>query len=685
MRIQFSPLFLAIACFLTLCAKTSDAQTNIQLFGAVDGGQSLSSSSYSTPYAFNSTTLNLTCSTSPFVATLSGPLMNSSGTAPQLNSLNALQAGGNLLVDNNIFVSVTPQGGAAGTPVNVCPATDYQNSGEGQYTNNCFNSTYQGSAQSFYGQDPDTYELGTNGPTLDYAGGVPPIDISPQLLTTGQPQNVTIALTDEGGDAIGSTIFLTTNCMQGPVTGPAQVSGNPITAGSTPQGLTQTFSFNTATGQQVGLVYDLGKANAADTLTENTSGASPVGGDFPVDPTSFQSAFVPQTSFATSQCLIHTGEALPNGNPACKLYTLECNLDGNPLAGANCPVSTLANEVIEDIFDGPPFTLPNIYTGAGQALHEGIGLLMASEDWSVSNGGNCTFDPSLAELPCPQNLLDSFTGPGGFGGSGQTAHPNSTFISVFGVPEDLTSVFVAGELPDHWVNTRTPNVYFATVAPNFTKGAYVQSGKNLVPLPGAASYIPAPIQSITYGISSAGNVPLPINEPIAGDTVLASGADCSGGYFTSPTEPNFVPAVQKLPSMPDGQYLLHYYSQDCAGTQELQFTQAPNTGSWSTNFYTYPIDIDTTPPVVNGLALTTAAPYKVGSTVYATYSCTDAASGSGVVLCGVNIYAPQTTYNTGTLKTKVYTGSTGSQSFTVVAIDGAGNIVSQKITYTVTH
>jgi hypothetical protein len=108
-------------------------------------------------------------------------------------------------------------------------------------------------------------------------------------------------------------------------------------------------------------------------------------------------------------------------------------------------------------------------------------------------------------------------------------------------------------------------------------------------------------------------------------------------------------------------------------------------GTWSTNFYTFPINIDTTPPVVTGLTLTTSAPYKVGSAVYATYTCTDALSGAGLVLCGTNTYGPQTKYNTGTLKTKVYTGSVGPQTFTVVAIDGAGNTFSKSINYTVTH
>lgn len=93
-----------------------------------------------------------------------------------------------------------------------------------------------------------------------------------------------------------------------------------------------------------------------------------------------------------------------------------------------------------------------------------------------------------------------------------------------------------------------------------------------------------------------------------------------------------------------------------------------------------------------GLALTpAAASYKAGSVVNAAYSCTDANSssppntGSGVVLCGTSIYAPQTTYNTGTLKTRVNTSSPGAKTFTVYAIDGAGNYSSATVGYTVTR
>jgi hypothetical protein len=432
-----------------------------------------------------------------------------------------------------------------------------------------------------------------------------------------------------------------------------------------------------------------------------------------VDPTTFQTGYAENTSFATSNCLIHSGEALANGNPACKLYTLECLTGtGSTASGAQCPVSVVDNEVVQDIFDGPNFPLQNIYTLNG-VFNEGIGLLMASDTWGndavpptlPTLGGPCEFDQAsgLQSLPCPQNLLISFSGPGGFGGTGLTSNPNSTFISVYGVPEDQTTVFVPGEWPDNWVSSNKPQVYFAAQAPNFSKGAWTLNGSKLVALPNASEYVPAPIQGITYGLSAAGSpTPVPANEPIAGDTTLTAVSPCPYPLPTKTSEPNFTPAPVTLgPGLADGQYLLHYYAEDCAGTQELQFSFSSGPIGWSTNFYTYPINIDTTKPTVSfttpspapkgTTVLTQGGVYTQGQSVTAYYTCTDppaagqtAGTSYGLVLCGLNLYAPQTTYST-TLSTKISTSFVGkNQTFSVYAIDGAGNISSPgTITYTV--
>ena len=273
----------------------------------------------------------------------------------------------------------------------------------------------------------------------------------------------------------------------------------------------------------------------------------------------------------------------------------------------------------------------------------------------------------------PQNLLLSFTGPGTYSGTGETTRPNSTFISLAGVPEDHTSVLYFPGLLG-WVNTDKVPVQFSSQPPDLR-------GVNL---PGASAFIPSPIQSITYGVSPAsGPQPEPANEPINDDITLTNGT-CPVPTAANPgptTEPTFVPAVQTLNFTADGQYLLHYFAQDCAGTQELHFQQVA--GSWQTNFYTVPINVDTTPPVVSSLTLNgalTSGHYKVGEKVSVSYSCSDATS--GVVLCGVNFYLPGT-LNTGTITTPLSTTSAGTKTVTVFGVDAAGNFSSQSINYTV--
>jgi hypothetical protein len=191
---------------------------------------------------------------------------------------------------------------------------------------------------------------------------------------------------------------------------------------------------------------------------------------------------------------------------------------------------------------------------------------------------------------------------------------------------------------------------------------------------------------------------MPANEPIIGDLTLTPASPCPTTLPTSPTEPNFVPGPVQITFPADGQYLLHYYAQDCAGTQELQFVLNPANvlnpaPYWTTNFYTFPINIDTTAPKVVALTLPTppaGGSYKLNSVVNASYECTDATTGSGLVLCGTYVYAPQSTYDTGSvhmLTSRINTSSVGTgKTYTVYAVDGAGNYSSTKsITYSVSR
>ena len=699
MRFRIFPLILMSASCLTVFATALDAQTTVQLsnsvdvvavptavqlFNAVDVQTSPSANTYSTPVTFNSTTLNLTC-TAPITASLSGPVLNT--------ETGALTPGGNLLVDNNILVTVTPAStGTPQGPVNVCPNIDSA-SGEGIYNQNCFTTAYQGpaAAGSLNGDDPDTYIANGTETEVEF-GGVPPIDIS-SYLSAGS-QSVNIALVDEGGWFTNSSVYLTTSCTQGGVTGPALVMGNPISSTPTPQQLTQTFNVDSGSNQKIAFVYDLSEANTANSLTVSGT-PSPQVADLPLNPATFQSNLAFNTSFATSECLIHTGElGGPLGQqatlPACKLFTLECTTPANPVpSGAQCPISTVANEVVQDIFDGPNFSLEDIHTRDGRIFHEGIGFLMASEGWGSESGvppgtwnwnggagGPCTFDPAAdLNLPCPQNMLSSFTGPGLFSRSGETTHPNSTFISIAKVPEDRTEVRIDGEWPGHWINRQTVHVRFRSQPPDLRHTG----------LPGAENFIPSPIQSITYGVSPADSVPVPANEPIPGDTTLLNSA-CpipTAADPGPPFAPDFTPAEQTLTFAADGRYLLHFYACDCAGTQEFKFAQV--SGSWTTDFYTREINVDTVPPAITGLVLTPSpsahGTYTVGEQVKASYSCSDATS--GVVLCGDKFYAPGSTFNTGTLTTTVDTRWPGTKTFTVWAADAAGNRSSASVTYKV--
>ena len=642
-------MLILAGCFAVVVHPLA-AQNSIKLFGPVAVSLSLPQAGYgSSQVIFNSNTLNLACPAKPVAVLSSTP----DGT-------------GNLLVDNNIDVTVTTagEGDSIVGPIDVCAG------GNPYPIQNCFNYTYEGEAWSILGQDPDNY-VGT--------GGVPPIDIS-SYLTEGN-QSVEIDLVDEGVIFTGSTVYLDTNCKSKGVTGPAVVV-NPVPPGTTTQPTTENFGFNPTPGQTIDFFYTL------PTGVDVPSGLLEQVSDSGIDPTTFEPTWVsgtPGTSFATSNCLVHAGE-LVNGLPACKLYTLLCTTSTNSTpSGANCAYGA-TDSIFGESFDPPAsykISLPDISTHQpgspgtpGPTFHEGMGLLMATDTWT---GGTCQFaEPSLSGQLCPQNLLYSFQGPGSVNNNGRSTQPNSTFISVYGVPEDLTTI--GGLRPGNWTNSTSPNVTFTSVPPDLADANS--------PPPNAASFVPAPIQTISYGVTPpSGTVPLPINEPIAADTVLTNPAGCP-----NPATPNtpaavpFTPPAQPLSlTNGDGTYLLHYYAQDCAGTQELKFTFAPSvqypSGTWSTSFYTVPVKLDTVNPVASSITLSPpTGPYTRGQTVTASYSCTD--DNSGVVTCGTHKVGATT--STGTLTGPLDTSSLGNKTFTVTAVDAAGNTSApQSVNYTV--
>jgi uncharacterized repeat protein (TIGR01451 family) len=622
---------------MAVTAPALSGQTNaIQLFGPANVRTSTQGTGYgNTAKSFNTKMLNLSCP-SPVHATIS--------SSPDGN--------GNVLIDNYISLSV------ASAASDICRNGTEENGGQ----KNCFTSNYADQAKtgSLNGQDPDTFVT---------TGGVPPIDISSHF-TPGTIQ-AEIGTVDTGGFLTSSSLYLVTNCTNLGITGPGQITGNPI-PGSNPtdQLLSQGYPYNTSTNQQVEFDYDLSNAQASGKLSI-TDGATPSTADIQLDPTKFSSTYLHGTSFATANCLVHTGE-LFNGLPACTVITLTCQIGTNPdQKGVLCPKSQERNEIFQEGFDGPSFTLPDVAGTDGHTFHQGVGLLEAKDGWG---GGSCIFDPlsSLGNSLCPYNVLTNFSGPGFYtsGGSGQDA--NSAFITVAPVPEDLTTVSVTGQRPGYWINSHDATANFVSTPPAIGS---------------PNSFVAAPIQSLTYGISSNTNVPKP-GLPVAGDISIPNSVACP--VPTNPTSPKataFSPQADiSIPA--DGQYLLHYFAQDCAGTEELKFTQTA--GSWSTSFYTFPINVDTVAPVVLSGPTLSPAPstnggvpnsYLVGQKVSATYRCTD--DRSGIVKCGTSSYAPGTKLDTGNITSPIDTSKTGPATFTVKAVDAAGNEATTSVSYRV--
>jgi len=629
------------AVSIAASAAAVSGQTNaIQLFSPANVRVSTQGTGYGAQAkTFNSTIINLKCATSPVHAVLS--------SSPDGN--------GNVLVDN--FVSLGVNGA---TPVDICKYGTTELGGQQQ---NCFNTTYstQASEGKLTGQDPDG---------LASSGGVPPIDISSELWPgTIQAQITTV---DTGGYLTSSTLYLVTNCTNEGISGPGNITGNPIPSSNpTGQQLTQNYAFNSSNSLQVQFSYDLSQAENAGTLSI-PDGSTPSTSNTPIDPTTFTTHYLHGTSFATANCLLHDGQLI-SGSPACNLYTLTCQVGTNPTQkGALCPASQQRNEFFQEVFDGPNFTLPDIGGTNGLTFHQGVGFLEAVDGWG---GGTCVFDPSssINNQLCPQNVLTSFTGPGTFQARGPGQSPNSGFITVAPVPEDLTAVTVSPKpQPGNWINKQTAVLSFVSTPPA------VASNNN---------FVAAPIQNLTYGISGTSNVPQP-GSPIPGDITVPNTACPTPGSSNPPPATVFTPTPQTISVSADGTYLLHYFAQDCAGTEELQFTQTA--GSWSTSFYTFPINVDTVAPVVASGPTLSPAPstnggvpnsYLIGQQITANYLCTD--ERSGIVQCGTFTYAPGSTLNTGNLSSSFTASTAGPQTFTVPAVDAAGNQTSASVNYTV--
>jgi hypothetical protein len=679
MKLCRLPKLVTFGGCLAACLPAAVAQNSILLLNNSVVEPAPYTTSITDPYIFQSTIQELSCPTTGIYANLS--------------SVPSTQSTGNqgLIALDTIIVTVTPPQGVSNAPVNVCPL-EYTPPGQA-----CFNPATVGmhgevtQANPDIGQDLDLAIPGF-GQTFYQYYGVPAISIASQLQPG--PQSVEFQLENilppAQSDMGNSTLYLNTNCTSLGVSGPATIINNPP-PGNPTNPVTETFVFNSATDQGVNFQYTV-PPNIGDLtgLTEHVT-------DYPVDPASFDTTYTYGTSFSTSSCYLHAGELL-NNNAACKMYTLLCSVGTDPTAtGALCPASAAADEIFGEAFDPPlnfTLNLPDISTPNG-TYHTGVGLLMGPDAWATGSSNGCQYTAgstaATSQLLCPQNLLYNFFGPGASNSQGRGSNVNSTFVTVYGVPEPLTTVTLTngsgsslgvGPANGYWTNNTSPYARLSSTPP-----IGVNTLSNAV-LAGAPEFVAAPIQNISYGLTApSGNVPQPQNEPIAADTTLAANTACPTAGSSYTAAPFTAPLQPLSLNEGDGNYTLHYYAQDCAGTQELEFllNSQVNPPSWYTTFYTYPIKLDTVAPAVAVALSPTGGSYSYGQAVSANYSCSD--SGSGLASCGSTTYGLSNgtgKANSGQLSATVPTTTLGgSLSYTVTGTDFAGNTQSQSAQYSV--
>jgi len=632
---QLSTAALLIAAMFA--ATEVVAQTSYQLFGPGDTRSSTNTSL--TP--FGTTTIQLSCPASPTAIVSSSPTPTS--TSPSVTYAN-------LFADNFIGLSVN-----GNTQVDICQGGYSGDATEGG--TDCFNTQYAGNYQGLTGDDPDTFvaQYGVSAPNIGS-------NLTPGPSGTVQAQ---FQLMDSGVSLGNSSIYLITNCTQSGIAPGGSQLGNPIPAlsPSTSQ-LAQNFPFDSATGQRVQFQSSYTAAVGANTLTivDNTIPTVTNNG---IEPAVWP-AYVAGTSFATTKCIPETGELDPSGNPLCTTSTILCTNsgpNGSTPMGDNCPQSTAKNVQMFHTFDAAP-------TAVAFPPGTGIGFLMGSDSWSPSN---CTFVGPETGFMCPQNPITSFLGDFRSGSGGSTT--NSTFIAVTGVPLPFT---VPIFLPNifGWSNSGTVSLKFTTFPPT-------------VPPANNNGFIAAPIASLTYGIDSGAPYP-DTSLPIPGDVTLTSATPCP----SVPTAGSALPLSESATvNLAEGKHTLHWFATDCAGTEELVFTNNPgNLGNWAT-FKTLTMNVDLTKPqVATGPTLSPAGPYVLNQGgVKASYSCVDPASAgvtpSGVVLCGptpLSLVLP--TPSTGTLSSAINTSTIGPHTFTVNVLDLAGNGgSSESVTYNVNY
>ena len=635
----------------TLTVPMNGAYGAVKLFSALDVNPSLFSGVTWPNSAGNpvkTATVNLSCPSSPTAVLSSTP-----------------DGSSNVFQDNTIQVA-NKVGANTTTTTNVCYGgdTNFQNfAGFPAGTSNCFQSAYESYASTVLGMSQRNPDLV---PGLISGYGVQPLNLmSPPgigdtanlyapVLVSGN-QTLTVQLIDAGGDLGAATLHLATNCSLAGVTPGGTITGNPITSGNV-SSQTQTFTFDNGGGQNISIVSSEATAIQQGTVAA-PNGVVPIVTNFGIPQTAFD-ALIIGTSAAPAVCLRLTGEINPvDGTTMCKGFQIQC-FDPTTMttSGDNCVPSASA---ARNLFDAAQYASPDAPAGANFLASAcqnymsakfnvsggtcatpsapgpnpttlvGPGILLGGDNWLTAPyaATNCTLTGTLSGDLCPLDTMTQFLGAADAKSGSTTTGRNSIFVPVVNMPEPFTSNVSITGATNGWVKTSSATANFTSNQATYSPTAKVN--------PPANNFVAAPPYSLTYGISKAG-APIPdTTYPVAGDVT----------NYNAGVQPNFAPPVCKpappnpfvstgtFSSLADGIYNVHYFTTDCAFTEELLFT--PITGDPNANwasFQVIPFGVDTAAPTLKNVSTVGPILY-LNQPVSFTFECDDATPGSGIHSC----------------------------------------------------
>ena len=446
-------------------------------------------------------------------------------------------------------------------------------------------------------------------------------------------------------------------------------TGQPINPNN-PANLFQPFVFNNTPDQHVEIDFDYTTAfNSGDPDLNVVTNTIPAVADQGLTQAAYQ-AMVAGTSLAMTNCFTAPGEGTDaNGNPLCAQMTITCtNADSNAPAGDNCPQSTERNLywALQLNTPGTGMTIP---AGTAPVIPEG------SDNWSPAPG-SCVFEgPETGNL-CPQSTLTQFellsldNGPRS-GGTGTTT--NSSFVAGCCAPEWNTVANVPV-----WSHSTTIPVSFTTNPPS--------------PANPTNGWVAAPNKSVTLGAENLGATP-DTTFPVAGDQTFKNPVACPTAWPASGTVPPSFTGTGNVTVSGEGNYEVHYFSTGCDNQEELVFPSNINAASTKNlaTFKTAPFSVDTTAPTVTVTLNPPSGYIAQNAPLTASVACSDPSSAtvsglfSGLSQCGSQS-APQmfSGQQTETLSPiPLSTSTLGTNTFTAIAKDVAGNTTTATVSYQV--